>query len=177
MLFYYIKNGILKTTRGTLKRQGRPSRGAPTPPGYRYLTHHLPQKVTLVRIKRFCYRRTSPNAQNKRKENTALYSDTKNVLASAAARNICILKTNCSYRLRCRQGEEQHPRRHSHPRQNLARPQTATRAEGSPPQKRKPTPRLGPRQPRQASRPWLRWPPLHRVSSTERELGLHLVPI
>jgi hypothetical protein len=28
--------------------------------------------------KRFCYR-MSPNAQNKRKENTALYSDAKNV--------------------------------------------------------------------------------------------------
>jgi hypothetical protein len=32
------------------KRQGRPSRGTPTPPGYRYLTHHLPRKVTLARI-------------------------------------------------------------------------------------------------------------------------------
>jgi hypothetical protein len=32
------------------KRQGRPSRGTPTPPGYGYLTHHLPRKVTLARI-------------------------------------------------------------------------------------------------------------------------------
>jgi hypothetical protein len=32
------------------KRQGRPSRETPTPPGYRYLTRHLPRKVTLARI-------------------------------------------------------------------------------------------------------------------------------
>jgi hypothetical protein len=30
------------------KRQGRPSRGIPTPPGYRYLTHHLPREATLA---------------------------------------------------------------------------------------------------------------------------------
>ena len=50
VLFDYIDNGILKTTGGTLKRQGRPSRGTPTPPGYEYLTHHLPRKVTHARI-------------------------------------------------------------------------------------------------------------------------------
>jgi hypothetical protein len=31
------------------KRQGRPSRGTPTPPGYGYLTHHLPREATLAR--------------------------------------------------------------------------------------------------------------------------------
>jgi hypothetical protein len=31
-------------------RQGRPSRRTPTPPGYGYLTHHLPRKVTHARI-------------------------------------------------------------------------------------------------------------------------------
>jgi hypothetical protein len=50
VLFDYIDNRILKTTRGTRKRQGRPSRGTPTPPGYGYLTHHLPRKVTRARI-------------------------------------------------------------------------------------------------------------------------------
>jgi hypothetical protein len=30
------------------KRQGRPSRGIPTPPGYGYLTHHLPREATLA---------------------------------------------------------------------------------------------------------------------------------
>jgi hypothetical protein len=50
VLFGYIDNGTLKRTRGTRKRQGRQSRGTPTPPGYGYLTHHLPRKVTHARI-------------------------------------------------------------------------------------------------------------------------------
>jgi hypothetical protein len=49
VLFDYINNRILKTTRGTHKRQGRLSRGTPMPPGYGYLTHHLPRKVTHAR--------------------------------------------------------------------------------------------------------------------------------
>jgi hypothetical protein len=32
------------------KRQGRPSRGTPTPPGYGYLTRHPPRKITLTRM-------------------------------------------------------------------------------------------------------------------------------
>jgi hypothetical protein len=37
----------------------------------------------------------------------------------------------------------QHPRRRLHLRRNLARPRTATRAEGSPPRRRKPAPSSG----------------------------------
>jgi hypothetical protein len=33
-----------------LERQGRPSRGTPTPPGYGYLTRHLPREVAHARI-------------------------------------------------------------------------------------------------------------------------------
>jgi hypothetical protein len=40
----------LQTSESARKWQGRSSRGTPTPPGYRYLTHHLPRKVTLTRI-------------------------------------------------------------------------------------------------------------------------------
>jgi hypothetical protein len=65
----------------------------------------------------------------------------------AAAKIIRILQTNCSCRFRHRQREQQHPRRHFHLRWNLARPRTATRAEGSPPQRRTPAPRLGPHSP------------------------------
>jgi hypothetical protein len=36
--------------KSTRKRQGRPSQGTPTPPGYGYLTHHLSREVTLARI-------------------------------------------------------------------------------------------------------------------------------
>jgi hypothetical protein len=168
VLFDYIDNGILKTTRETLKRQGRPSRETPTPPGYKYLTHHLPRKVT--------HARTSDSATDEqvlthetRGKKTQLYTLTiKMFRPQRPQKNIRILKTNCSCRLRHRQGEEQHPRRRFHPQQDLARPRTVTQVEGSPPQRRKPTPRFGPRQPRQASRPRLRWPPLRRVSSTPR---------
>jgi hypothetical protein len=39
-----------KTSKSARERQGRPSRGTPTPSGYGYLTRHLPRKVTLTRI-------------------------------------------------------------------------------------------------------------------------------
>jgi hypothetical protein len=48
--FDCVDNRILKTSKRDHKRQGRPSRGTPTPPGYGYLTHHLPRKVTRARI-------------------------------------------------------------------------------------------------------------------------------
>jgi hypothetical protein len=50
MLSDYIDNGTLKTSGRDLERQDRPSRGTPTPPGYGYLTHHLPQKVNHAQI-------------------------------------------------------------------------------------------------------------------------------
>jgi hypothetical protein len=150
-----------------LKRQGRPSRGTPTPPGYGYLTHHLPRKVTHARIRDSATEQVLTHETRGKK--TQLYNPTIQMFRpQRPQKNIHILRTNCSCRLRHRQGEEQHPRRRFHPRRNLARPQTATRAEGSPPQRRKQVPRLGPRQLRQASRPRLRRPPLRRVSSTPR---------
>jgi hypothetical protein len=48
--FDCVDNGILDTSERDLERQGRPSRGTPTPPGYGYLTHHLPRKVAHARI-------------------------------------------------------------------------------------------------------------------------------
>jgi hypothetical protein len=48
--FDCVNNGILMTSERDLERQGRPSRGTPTPPGYGYLTHHLPRKVARARI-------------------------------------------------------------------------------------------------------------------------------
>jgi hypothetical protein len=48
--FDYVDNRILKASGGDLEQQGRPSRGTPTPPGYGYLTHHLPRKVAQARI-------------------------------------------------------------------------------------------------------------------------------
>jgi hypothetical protein len=40
--------GPRETNKSACKWQGRPSRGTPTPPGYGYLTRHLPQKITLT---------------------------------------------------------------------------------------------------------------------------------
>jgi hypothetical protein len=49
-LFDCVGNRIPKTSKRDLEWQGRPSRGTPTPPGYGYLTHHLPGKVAHTRI-------------------------------------------------------------------------------------------------------------------------------
>jgi hypothetical protein len=48
--FDCVDNGILTTSERDLERQGRPSRGTPTSPGYGYLTRHLPRKVAHARI-------------------------------------------------------------------------------------------------------------------------------
>jgi hypothetical protein len=48
--FDCVDNEILMTSERDLERQGRPSRGTPTPLGYRYLTRHLPRKVAHARI-------------------------------------------------------------------------------------------------------------------------------
>jgi hypothetical protein len=52
-----VDNRILKTSERDLERQGRPSQGTPTPPGYGYLTHHLPRKVAHARISDFATER------------------------------------------------------------------------------------------------------------------------
>jgi hypothetical protein len=48
--FDCVDNGIQTTSERDLERQGRPSRGTPTPPGYGYLTRHLPRKLAHARI-------------------------------------------------------------------------------------------------------------------------------
>jgi hypothetical protein len=87
-------------------------------------------------------------------------------------KNIRILQTNCSCRFRHRERNQQHPRRRFHPRRNLALPRTAIRAEGSPPRRRTPAPRLGPHGQvlRKGSGPSRRlgWP-LHSLSQLSPE--------
>jgi hypothetical protein len=167
--FDYIDSRILQTSKKTRKRQGRPSRGTPTPPGYGYLTHHLPRKVTLTRTKWFCHRRTSPNARNGRKEKRSFIIKMLNMFRPRRPQKTfaCFGQT-IPTRFRHRQEEERRPRRRFHPRRNLAWPQMATWARGSPPQRRTPAPRLGQRRPRQAFRPRLRQPHPRRVGSTPR---------
>jgi hypothetical protein len=126
-------NGILRPKESARKRQGRPSRGTPTPPGYGYLTHHLPRKVTLVRINDSAIDRQVVMLET-RGEKTQLFKHNDKVFRPRWPRkSMCMLQTNYSCRFGHRQGEQQHPRRYVHPRRNLARPRTATRAKGPPP--------------------------------------------
>jgi hypothetical protein len=55
---------ILKLSERSLEWQGRPSRGTPTPPGYGYLTRHLPRKATHTRLSGSASRQASPSARN-----------------------------------------------------------------------------------------------------------------
>jgi hypothetical protein len=55
--------------------KGRPSRGTPTPPGYGYLTRHLPHRATHTRLSGSASRQASPSARNEEK-NMILRSNT-----------------------------------------------------------------------------------------------------
>jgi hypothetical protein len=68
-----------RTSKSACKRQGRPSRGTPTPPGYRYLTRHLPRKVTLTRINDFATDEQVRILETRGKE-TQLYNTTTKCL-------------------------------------------------------------------------------------------------
>jgi hypothetical protein len=71
-LLSYINNRILRMSKSARKRQGRPSRGESYATGIQ-IPHSSPFTKSNSRSdKRFCYRRTSPDTRNKRKENTAL---------------------------------------------------------------------------------------------------------
>jgi hypothetical protein len=64
--------GSKKLSKRGLERQGRPSRGTPMPPGYGYLTCHLPRKATHARLSGSASQRASPSARNE--EETQLYT-------------------------------------------------------------------------------------------------------
>jgi hypothetical protein len=61
-----------KLSKRGLEWQGRPSRGTPTPPGYGYLTRHLPRRATHTRLSGSASRQASPSARNK--EETRYYT-------------------------------------------------------------------------------------------------------
>src|SRR6187455_230508 len=73
------------TGKSARKRQGRPSRGTPTPPGYGYLTHHLPREATLARTNIPVTDKKVQMLETRGKE-TQLYNAARVcILASAAA--------------------------------------------------------------------------------------------
>jgi hypothetical protein len=55
---------VLELSKRNLEWQGRPSRGTPTPPGYGYLTRHLPHRATHTRLSGSASRQASPSARN-----------------------------------------------------------------------------------------------------------------
>jgi hypothetical protein len=63
---------VLKLSKRSLERQGRPSRGTPTPLGYGYLTRHLPREATHARLSGSASRQASPSARNE--EETRYYT-------------------------------------------------------------------------------------------------------
>jgi hypothetical protein len=63
---------VLKLSKRGLEWQGRPSRGTPTPPGYGYLTRHLPHRATHTRLSGSASRQASPSARNE--EETRYYA-------------------------------------------------------------------------------------------------------
>jgi hypothetical protein len=63
---------VLKLSKRGLEWQGRPSRGTPTPPGYGYLTCHLPHRATHTRLSGSTSRQASPSARNE--EETRLHA-------------------------------------------------------------------------------------------------------
>jgi hypothetical protein len=64
--------GFQNLIKRSLERQGRQSRGTPTPPRYGHLTHHLPRKATDARLSGSASQQTSPSARNE--EDTHLHS-------------------------------------------------------------------------------------------------------
>jgi hypothetical protein len=55
---------VLKLSNRGLEWQGRPSQGTPTPPGYGYLTRHLPRRATHTRLSGSASRQASPSVRN-----------------------------------------------------------------------------------------------------------------
>jgi hypothetical protein len=125
----YVDKRIPRTSKSTRKRQGRPSRGIPTPPGYGYITHHLPREVTLTRINDSATDEQALILEIRGKE-TQLYN----------AMIVCLglgdrkkhMHTTCEPILQAQtsmEGEQQHPRRQLHLRRSPTEPRTATRSE------------------------------------------------
>jgi hypothetical protein len=77
---------VLKLSKRGLEWRGRPSRGTPTPPGYGYLTRHLPRRATHTWSSSSASRQASPSARNEEEHGfTPKYTD---VQASTATMNI-----------------------------------------------------------------------------------------
>jgi hypothetical protein len=122
-----------ETNKSACKWQGRPSQGTPTPPGYGYLTHHLPRKITLTWVSNPATDERVRTRKTGGKE-TQLYITTTIVFGPRRPQKThthYTFKINCSGRIRRRPEKEPRPRLRFHPRRDPPRPRTTARAEGS----------------------------------------------
>jgi hypothetical protein len=104
------RSKVLTLSKRGLERQGRSSRGTPTPPGYGHLTRHLPRKATHTRLSGSASQQASPSAQNK--EETRLHAQIPKCLGlSSHKEQTHILGVTMVPRLKRRQ----RPRRFSRP--------------------------------------------------------------
>jgi hypothetical protein len=105
---------VLKLSKRGLERQGRPSRGTPTPPRYGYLTRHLLRKATHARLSGSASQQASPSARNK--EAMQLYTQIPKCSGlDSHKEQTPILGVTMLHRLRHRQN----PRRFSRPTTNV----------------------------------------------------------
>jgi hypothetical protein len=112
---------VLKLSERGLERQGRPSRETPTPPGYRYLTRHLPRKATHARLSGSASRQASTSARNE--EETRLHAQIPKCSGfSGHKEQTHILGVTMVPRLKRRQ----RPRRFSRPTADVIVPKAIT---------------------------------------------------
>jgi hypothetical protein len=112
---------VLKLRKRSLERQGRPSRGTPTPSGYGYLTRHLPRKATHARLSGSASRQASPSARNE--EETRHHAQMPKCLGlSSRKEQTPILRVPLQTRLRFHsRGYEQPPHQGAYGKTNSRR--------------------------------------------------------
>src|SRR6187455_128748 len=103
------------TGKSARKRQGRPSRGTPTPPGYGYLTYHLPREVTLAWINDSATDRQVVMLEMRGKK-TQLFNTTIKCLGLGGREKHAHATDKLFLQVQASAGEQQHPRRCFHPR-------------------------------------------------------------
>jgi hypothetical protein len=129
-------------SKSTRKRQGRPSRGTPTPLGYGYLTHHLPRKVTLALISDSATDEQVLILETRGKE-TQLYNTTIRCLGLGGRNKHTHTTDKLFLQVQTSTEGAAAPSASFPPSAESGPAQTATRAEGSPPRRRTPAPCLG----------------------------------
>jgi hypothetical protein len=148
------------------KQQGRPSRGTPTPPGYGYLTRHLPRKVTHARTRDSATEQVLTHETRGKK--TQLYNPTIKMFRPRRPQKHTHTSSKLFLQAQTVAGGGAAPSASFPPSAESGPALGGDTGERTSTSKEEARPHLDPRQPRQASGPRLRQPPHRRVSSTPR---------